>query len=60
MLCYVGAIVSAFASSVGVLGAFIPLAAPLGRYAWRSSARLIFPLGVFGSASAKSTIRGYL
>jgi hypothetical protein len=30
------------------------------RYAWRSSARLIFPLGVFGSASAKSTIRGYL
>lgn len=28
LLCYVGAIVSAFASSVGVLGAFIPLAVP--------------------------------
>lgn len=28
LLCYVGAIVSAFASSVGVLGAFIPLALP--------------------------------
>jgi di/tricarboxylate transporter len=28
LLCYVGAIVSAFASSVGVLGAFIPLSVP--------------------------------
>ena len=28
LLCYVGAVVSAFASSVGVLGAFIPLAVP--------------------------------
>lgn len=28
VLCCVGAIVSAFASSVGVLGAFIPLAVP--------------------------------
>jgi di/tricarboxylate transporter len=29
MLCYVGGIVSAFASTVGVLGAIIPLAVPL-------------------------------
>jgi putative flippase GtrA len=29
LLCYVGGIVSAFASSVGVLGAIIPLAVPL-------------------------------
>jgi di/tricarboxylate transporter len=29
LLCYVGAIVSAFASTVGVLGAIIPLAVPL-------------------------------
>ena len=29
LLCYVGGIVSAFASSVGVLGATIPLAVPL-------------------------------
>lgn len=28
LLCYVGAIVSAFASSVGVLGAIVPLAFP--------------------------------
>ena len=28
LLCYIGAIVSAFASSVGVLGATIPLAVP--------------------------------
>jgi di/tricarboxylate transporter len=29
LLCYVGAVVSAFASTVGVLGAIIPLAVPL-------------------------------
>ena len=28
LICYVGAIVSAFASSIGVLGATIPLAVP--------------------------------
>jgi len=29
LLCYVGGVVSAFASTVGVLGAIIPLAVPL-------------------------------
>lgn len=40
LLCYIGAIVSAFASSVGIMGALIPLAVPflaqgeIGAWAW--------------------------
>lgn len=50
MLCYLGAIVSAFASSVAILGATIPLAVPL------LLAGEIGPVGVIVALAIASTI----
>jgi di/tricarboxylate transporter len=50
LLCYIGAIVSAFASSVGVLGATIPLAIPF------LAGSSIGPIGMVSALSVSSTI----
>ena len=45
LLCYIGGVVSAFASSVGVLGAIIPLAVPFLQQGQIGTAGMIAALG---------------
>jgi di/tricarboxylate transporter len=50
LLCYVGAIVSAFASSVGIMGALIPLAVPFLEQG------TIAPIGMIVGIAVASTV----
>lgn len=50
LLCYIGAIVSAFASSVGIMGALIPLAVPF------LAQGTIGPIGMIAALAVASTV----
>ncbi|WP_158850327.1 SLC13 family permease [Saccharothrix deserti] len=50
LLCYIGAIVSAFASSVGIMGALIPLAVPFLAQGY------IGPIGMIAALAVASTV----
>ncbi|ONI80802.1 hypothetical protein ALI22I_42590 [Saccharothrix sp. ALI-22-I] len=50
LLCYIGAIVSAFASSVGIMGALIPLAVPF------LAQGSIGPIGMIAALAVASTV----
>lgn len=50
LLCYIGAIVSAFASSVGIMGALIPLAVPF------LAQGTIGPIGMIAALSVAATV----
>ncbi|KMS86789.1 SLC13 family permease [Prauserella rugosa] len=50
LICYIGAIVSAFASSVGIMGALIPLAVPF------LAEGTIGPIGMIAALAVASTV----
>ncbi|MBP2472664.1 Na+/H+ antiporter NhaD/arsenite permease-like protein [Crossiella equi] len=50
LLCYIGAVVSAFASSVGLLGATIPLAVPF------LAAGTVGPIGMISALAVSATV----
>lgn len=50
LLCYIGAIVSAFASSVGIMGALIPLAVPF------LAQGTIGPIGMIAALAVAATV----
>jgi di/tricarboxylate transporter len=49
LICYIGGVVSAFASTTGILGALIPLAVPILRTSSLSAAGLITALAISSS-----------